>query len=79
MQMIVRYGTGRMEDCVLLAANHDVMRIVVRRRNETMELRRNGTDWVSENGDSLQIESVIAIGEAFFSGAGVQPALSSAA
>ncbi len=77
MQMIVRYPSGRLADCVLLAANNELMRIVVRRRNETLELRLSGEDWISEKGELIEIASLVTSRE--MQGAGRGPAPASAA
>jgi hypothetical protein len=59
MKMMVRYPSGRMAEGVLLAANHNVMRVVLRHSDETTEFRLYGNQWVSDTGDALEIESVL--------------------
>jgi hypothetical protein len=40
------------------------MRVVVRRLNETVELCYTGGQWVSENGERIEVECLIADGKA---------------
>jgi hypothetical protein len=60
MKIIVSYQTGRTAEALLLAANPDRIRIVFRRRGDTVELRRAGAEWLSDRGDRLTIEALIA-------------------
>ncbi|MBZ5620990.1 MAG: hypothetical protein LAQ69_20025 [Acidobacteriia bacterium] len=62
MQMILRYPSGRLVDGILLAAGLERMRIVVRRVNETMELRLENGHWVSEKGDRIEVECWLSDG-----------------
>ena len=59
MLMILCYPTGRRVDGVLLATGQDRMRLAVRGRNETIELRREDGRWTSEDGVRVELESVI--------------------
>jgi hypothetical protein len=63
MKIIVSYPTGRTAEALLLAANPDRIRIVFRRRADTLELRRAGAEWISDRGDRLTIEALIAPAE----------------
>ncbi len=74
MHMTLRYSNGRMADCILLAANHNTMRIVVRGGNETVELRLSGENWVSETGEQVEIVFVAACSPTI-PGAGLPPYL----
>jgi hypothetical protein len=56
MHLILRYPSGRLVDGLLLAVGSDRMRIVVRRFNETMELRLAEDHWVSERGERIEVE-----------------------
>ena len=58
--MILRYPSGRLVDGILLAAGPECLRIVVRRLNETMELRLTGGHWVSGNGARIELEGWLA-------------------
>ena len=60
MKIIVSYQTGRTAEALLLAADSNRIRIVFRRRGDTVELRRAGAEWLSDRGDRLTIEALIA-------------------
>jgi len=62
MHMILRYPSGRRVDGILLAASADRMRIVVRRLNETIELRLTEGQWISEHGKRLEVEGWLSDG-----------------
>ena len=49
---------------ILLAAGADRLRIVVRRLNETIELRLTEGQWISEGGDRIEMEGWLADGNA---------------
>ena len=59
MFMTLSYPKGRRVDGVLLAAGRDRMRLAVRGRNETIELRMQEGRWISENGVQVELESII--------------------
>ena len=63
MYMILCYPTGQRVDSVLLATGRDRMRLAVRGRNETIELRLEQGHWTSEDGVQVELESVIWNGE----------------
>ena len=63
MYMILRFPSGRQIDGILLAASRDRMRIVSRRINETLELRRIEGKWFSDRGERVEIESWLADGQ----------------
>jgi hypothetical protein len=68
MQLTLLYPGSRRIDAVVLAANHDRMRIVLPNRRDTVELRLTGNRWTSEEGESVEIEAVVACdwtGESF--------------
>jgi hypothetical protein len=68
MQLTLLYPGSRRIDAVVLAANHDRMRIVIPNRRDTVELRLTGNRWTSEEGESVEIEAVVACdwtGESF--------------
>ncbi len=60
MHMIVRYASGRRVEALLLGFTHDIMRIVVHRLNDSMELRLRDDHWLSESGKRLEIEAIVA-------------------
>ena len=63
MYMILRFPSGRQIDGILLAASQDRMRIVSRRINETLELRRIEGQRFSDRGERVEIESWLADGQ----------------
>ena len=68
MQLTLLYPGSRRIDAVVLAANHDRMRIVLQNRRDTVELHLKGNRWTSEEGESVEIEAVVACdwtGESF--------------
>jgi hypothetical protein len=60
MQLTLLYAGNRRIDAVVLAANHDHMRVVIPNRRDTVELRLTGNRWTSEEGESVEIEAVVA-------------------
>jgi hypothetical protein len=60
MQLTLLYSGGCRIDAVVLAANHDRIRIVIPNRRDTVELRLTGNQWTSEEGESVDIEAVVA-------------------
>ena len=56
MHLILRYPSGRLADGILLAAGSDCLRIVVRRLNETVELRLTEDQWISDEGERIEID-----------------------
>ena len=64
MHMILRYPSGRRVDGILLAAGPNRLRIVVRRLNETLELHLTEGQWTSEQGDRIEVEGWLTVGNA---------------
>jgi hypothetical protein len=62
--MILRYPSGRCVDGILLAAGTDRMRVVVRRLNETIELRLREGRWISERGERIEIDGWLTVANA---------------
>jgi hypothetical protein len=62
MHLILRYPSGRRVDGLLLAAGSDLLRIVVRRINETIELRLRDGQWFSEQEDIIEVDGWIGDG-----------------
>jgi len=60
MHLTLRYATGLRVDAVVLAANRDGMRIAIPDHADTEELRRIEGEWISEDGDLVELESVTA-------------------
>jgi len=62
MHLILSYPTGRRVEAILLAASRECMRVVVKRLNETLELRLIDGQWSSVEGTHIEIESMVADG-----------------
>ena len=60
MYMILSYPTGRYTDAILLSATPARMRVVVKGQDDTLELCRIGTQWISDSGSPVEIESLLA-------------------
>ena len=63
MYVILSYASGKTAEGVLLAVSPGRLRIVLRKRNDTIELRLSEGHWVSEDGDSVEIESLVSDGQ----------------
>ena len=59
MGAIIIDANGLRMDAVLLAAGNDRIRVVLRGGRDTIELRREGDDWVSEDGFTVEFEAWI--------------------
>ena len=59
MHLILRYPNGRRVDALLLRREDSQMRIVVRGRNETLELHFTGGSWFTEDGERVSIEAIL--------------------
>ena len=62
MHLILSYATGRRAEAILLAASPGRMRVVVKRLNDTIELRQEEGRWFSDDGEPVEIESWISDG-----------------
>lgn len=62
MHLILSYATGRRAEGILLAVSPGRMRIVVKRLNDTIELRQDEGQWFSDDGEPVEIESWISDG-----------------
>jgi hypothetical protein len=60
MRLIFQYPNGRRLDALLLMHAEDVMRVVVRGRNETLEFRLVSDRWLNEDGECVIIEAILA-------------------
>jgi hypothetical protein len=59
MGAIIIDANGLRMDAVLLAAGNDRIRVVLRGGRDTIELRREGEQWISENGLKIEFEAWI--------------------
>lgn len=60
MWMNLLNDAGERTEAVLLATGDRRMRVVVRGRHDAMELRLIKDQWMSDNGDAIDIESLIS-------------------
>ena len=59
MYMILRYSTGRRVDAILLGAARERMTVVIPDQEDTLEFSLVGNQWISEDGSTVEIESVV--------------------
>ena len=59
MHLVLRYPDGRRADALLLRRDEAAMRIVLRGRNETIELRFVRGSWLTEDGERVSIEAIL--------------------
>ena len=62
MHLIISYETGRRMEALVMSATRDCMRVIVPRRNETLELRQVNGSWIAENGERVEIEAIVTDG-----------------
>ena len=60
MQIILLFPSGVRLSGLVLAATQESIRLVLPDTNETLELRRVGTDWISDSGERIEIEAMLA-------------------
>jgi len=63
MHVIFSYESGQRTEGILLAVSPGRLRVVVRKLNDTVEFRLTEGRWISEDGDPVEIESLISDGE----------------
>jgi len=63
MHTILQYPNGRRADGIILSATQDIMRVVVKRRADTVELRRVGGVWTSEDGSRIEFDLLAIAGK----------------
>jgi hypothetical protein len=59
MRMILQYEDGRRASAVILATSRDRMRVVFRDGRDTTELRLFENQWMSEDGDAVDVEALL--------------------
>jgi hypothetical protein len=59
MYLTLLYHTGMRVDAIVLAVGRDRMRVVVNDRTDTIELRLKNKRWMTESGDTVELESMI--------------------
>jgi hypothetical protein len=60
MQIVFTYPTGKRQDGVVLAATPILLRVAVRNRNDTLELRLIDGQWLSDEGDPIEFDAIRA-------------------
>jgi hypothetical protein len=63
MHTSLLYPNGRRADGFILSISEDTMRVVLKRSADTVELRRVGGDWTSEDGSRIEFESLLIAGD----------------
>lgn len=62
MHTILLYPNGRRAEGIILSVSEDTMRVVVKRSSDTIELRRVGSGWTSEDGSRIEFELLAIAG-----------------
>jgi hypothetical protein len=60
VQIFLLFPSGEREIGLVLTADFDRMRIVLRGRSDTLEFQRVKRDWISEAGERVEIEAILA-------------------
>ena len=63
MYLMLSYADGKIVEAVVLSANGDRMRISIPNYEDVLELRNEQDGWILENGERVEIESVILANE----------------
>jgi hypothetical protein len=58
MHMILCDPAGRYAEAILLSATRDRMRVIVQGQEDTMEVCQIGTQWISDSGSPMEIQSL---------------------
>jgi hypothetical protein len=66
MHTILQYSNGRRVDGIILSASQDIMRVIVKRCADTVELRRVSGVWTSEDGSPIEFEMLAIAGQTGF-------------
>ena len=61
MKLVIRYSNSSRSEAVLLAADRRTMRIIAAGERDTEELHSENDRWYMENGESVEIESLVMI------------------
>ena len=59
MYAMIGFSDGTLHEGIVLAAGSNRMRIALREGHDTVELRRTGGQWKSEDGRLVEFESLI--------------------
>ena len=59
MNIIMRYESGRRIEGALLSMDNNLIRVVVRRLNETLEFEQVEGIWMGGDGSVVEIESIL--------------------
>jgi hypothetical protein len=70
MHTILLYPNGRRADGIILSASQDMMRVVVKRSADTVELRHVDGVWTSDEGSRIEFELLMVAGNTGWHGGG---------
>jgi hypothetical protein len=62
MSILLLYPTGHIIEGLLLAASRDRMRVAVPDRTDTVEFQLAGSQWLSEEGDLVEMQAILTDG-----------------
>jgi hypothetical protein len=62
MHLILRYSNGRRAEALLLSMTSETMRVILHRRDETLEFRLVGGRWIGDDGTRVSVEAMIPAG-----------------
>ncbi len=60
MHLILSYSDGRLAEAIVLAVSADRMRVCIPGSDDTIELSAAHGRWMSETGELVEIESMVA-------------------
>ena len=63
MQLLLLLESGVRTEAIVLSADENHMRVVAPQAKDAMELRLIKDQWMTEEGDAVDIEAIIAGGE----------------
>jgi hypothetical protein len=63
MMMLIRFSDGRSEQAILLANRGKTLRVALRNRDDSAELRFDRGTWLSESNDPVLIERLSPRGD----------------
>jgi hypothetical protein len=62
MHLILRYSNGRRAEALLLSMTSETMRVILHRRDETLEFRLVAGRWIGDDGTRVSVEAMIPAG-----------------
>lgn len=61
MHLILRYSNGQGTEALLLTMTPDTLRVILHRRNETIEYRLVSGRWSGDGGSRVAIEAMLPV------------------